>query len=78
MNDVDFFTLEVPGHLDHGKRVDFEVNLAVLIPRPETELLVETALELLGGAAATPYVCDVGTGSGCIAITLLHERPLEF
>lgn len=53
--------------------LDFEVTPAVLIPRPETELLIETALELLRGTSA-PLVCDVGTGSGCIAITLLHER----
>jgi release factor glutamine methyltransferase len=53
--------------------LDFEVTPDVLIPRPETELLVETALELLRGRDA-PRVCDVGTGSGCIVVTLLHER----
>jgi release factor glutamine methyltransferase len=53
--------------------LEFEVNPDVLIPRPETELLVETALGLLQGTEA-PFVCDVGTGSGCIAVTLLHER----
>ena len=53
--------------------LDFEVNAAVLIPRPETELLVEAALELLQDAPA-PAVCDVGTGSGCIPVALLHER----
>jgi release factor glutamine methyltransferase len=45
----------------------------VLIPRPETELLVEEALKLLKGSDA-PLLCDVGTGSGCIAVALLHER----
>ncbi|HEY9402940.1 MAG TPA: peptide chain release factor N(5)-glutamine methyltransferase [Pyrinomonadaceae bacterium] len=56
--------------------LDFEVNPAVLIPRPETELLVEVALELLRerGTTTTPLVCDVGTGSGCIPVALLHER----
>jgi release factor glutamine methyltransferase len=56
--------------------LDFEVNPAVLIPRPETELIVETALELLRDApsAQPPLLCDVGTGSGCIPVTLLHER----
>lgn len=53
--------------------LEFEVSPAVLIPRPETELLVEKALELLKGVDA-PLLCDVGTGSGCIAVTLLHER----
>lgn len=53
--------------------LDFEVTRDVLIPRPETELLVETALKLLVGRDDAPFICDVGTGSGCIAITLLHE-----
>jgi release factor glutamine methyltransferase len=49
----------------------FRVTPDVLIPRPETELLVEAALKLMAAGAS---VCDVGTGSGCIAITLLAER----
>lgn len=53
--------------------LDFEVTPDVLIPRPETELLVETALKLTVGLEAAPLICDVGTGSGCIAVTLLHE-----
>ena len=53
--------------------LDFEVTPDVLIPRPETELLVETALDLLGAESA-PLICDVGTGSGCISIVILHER----
>ena len=54
--------------------LDFEVTSNVLIPRPETELLVEIALDLLPTADQF-FVCDVGTGSGCIAISILHERP---
>jgi release factor glutamine methyltransferase len=53
--------------------LDFEVTPDVLIPRPETELLVEAALEVLR-AHASPLFCDVGTGSGCIPVALLHER----
>jgi release factor glutamine methyltransferase len=52
----------------------FEVAPAVLIPRPETELLVEMALDLLP-ADATAAVLDVGTGSGCIAVTVAKIRP---
>ena len=53
--------------------LDFEVNRDVLIPRPETELLVETAIELLGRASAPARLLDVGTGSGCITIAILHQ-----
>lgn len=53
--------------------LEFEVTPDVLIPRPETELLVETTLELLKDEPA-PSFCDVGTGSGCVAVSLLHER----
>lgn len=49
---------------------EFRVTPDVLIPRPETELLVEAALEV--NKTAT-LLCDVGTGSGCIALTLLCE-----
>lgn len=52
---------------------EFRVTTDVLIPRPETELLVEAALELVGGRDEAPFICDVGTGSGCIAVTLLCE-----
>ena len=52
---------------------EFRVTPDVLIPRPETELLVEAALEAIAGVSA-PLICDVGTGSGCIAVTLLCER----
>lgn len=63
----------ITGHQEFYK-LDFVVTPDVLIPRPETELLVETALELLQGAAA-PRILDVGTGSGCIVVSLLHEMP---
>lgn len=55
-------------------KLDFEVTPDVLIPRPETELIVETALELLQNDPGA-YFADIGTGSGCIAISMLHELP---
>jgi len=54
---------------------EFKVTPDVLIPRPETELLVEAALQIIDSAREV-NVCDVGTGSGCIAVTLLCERLL--
>jgi len=52
--------------------LDFVVTPAVLIPRPETEHLVETVLELARGIDR-PKLVDVGTGSGCVALALAHE-----
>ncbi len=55
-------------------RHDFHVDERVLIPRPETELAVEAALDRLRDVPH-PVVVDVGTGSGCIAVSLAAERP---
>ena len=52
--------------------LDFEVNRDVLIPRPETELIVETAVEILK-TRKNAFICEIGTGSGCISIAILHE-----
>jgi release factor glutamine methyltransferase len=54
-------------------KLDFVVTPDVLIPRPETELVVEAALELFPDNAEFKFA-DIGTGSGCIAISVLHER----
>ncbi|HEY8056214.1 MAG TPA: peptide chain release factor N(5)-glutamine methyltransferase [Terriglobales bacterium] len=52
----------------------FAVSPAVLIPRPETELVIAAALELVPGDAPA-RIADIGTGSGCLAVTLALERP---
>jgi release factor glutamine methyltransferase len=55
-------------------RLEFEVTPDVLIPRPETEMVVEAAVEFLR-AQEKPRFCEVGLGSGCIAVSILHEVP---
>jgi release factor glutamine methyltransferase len=52
--------------------LDFEVTPDVLIPRAETEIIVEVALDVCRDERA-PFIADIGTGSGCIVISLLHE-----
>lgn len=51
---------------------DFLVNRSVLIPRPETEMIVETAIEILRCKKSATF-CEVGIGSGCIAVSILRE-----
>src|ERR1035441_8929801 len=66
-------TQYITGHQEFYSR-DFRVTPDVLIPRPETEHVVEVALELAGGARR---VLDIGTGSGALAVTLCLEMGAE-
>ena len=54
--------------------LDFRVTPAVLIPRPETEFIVEEALAILKPMQQAS-VADIGTGSGCIAVSIAHDSP---
>jgi release factor glutamine methyltransferase len=75
-------TQHLTGHQEFWG-LNFEVTPDVLIPRPETEHVIEVTLQRLGVAssdaaslrAAELRIADVGTGSGCIAIALAHELP---
>lgn len=70
----------VPIHYLTGKRefwsMEFHVGAHTLIPRPETETLVESALGILERERwVSPWILDLGTGSGCIVLALLKELP---
>ena len=56
------------------RRLTLKTDARALVPRPETEIVVERCLELLEDTAA-PRIVDVGTGTGAIALALKHERP---
>jgi release factor glutamine methyltransferase len=71
-------TLREPTAYIVGRRefwnLSFRVSPAVLIPRPETELIVEEALVILR-AMTDPRVADIGTGSGCLAVAIAYNAP---
>jgi release factor glutamine methyltransferase len=53
----------------------FKINRAVLIPRPETEMLVDFAVEKAATLSLSPLIADIGTGSGCIAVSIALKLP---
>lgn len=55
--------------------LDFAVDRSTLVPRPETETVVEAILERAGSLPPRPFLLDLGTGSGCLLTALLHELP---
>ena len=55
-------------------RYKFKVNQNVLIPRPETEIIVEEALKLIS-PFSSKHILDIGTGSGCIILSVIKDRP---
>ena len=59
------------------RRITLAVDRRVLIPRPETELVAEVALEKASAVGPTRVVADLGTGSGAIGLSLAHELPLD-
>lgn len=59
------------------RRLDLAIDRRVLIPRPETELVVEAVLEVLADRAGPRRVADLGTGSGAIGLALADELPLD-
>ena len=59
------------------RRITLAIDRRVLIPRPETELVAEVALEKASAVGPTRVVADLGTGSGAIGLSLAHELPLD-
>jgi len=64
----------ITGHREFWS-LDFYVTPDTLIPRPETELLVESALAACSLAATPMKIADLGTGSGVVALAIAHEKP---
>jgi release factor glutamine methyltransferase len=58
--------------------MDFEVSPATLIPRPDSETLIEAALSAFANRPPPRTILDLGTGTGCLLLALLHEFPAAF
>ncbi|HNX52554.1 MAG TPA: peptide chain release factor N(5)-glutamine methyltransferase [Pontiellaceae bacterium] len=62
------------GHVDF-RGLEIRCDRRALIPRPETELLVDAVLSSIGNRQSSMIIADIGTGTGCIALALLSELP---
>lgn len=58
--------------------LDFATSPATLIPRPDSETLIEAALDAFPGKHAVTRILDLGTGTGCLLLAALHEFPAAF
>ncbi len=72
---IKFEPIEYITGFAYFRDLKLKVNNSTLIPRPETELLVDYAVSILKELKDTPRILDIGTGSGCIAIALAREFP---
>ena len=66
---------KIMGHVGFWK-YDFKISKDVLSPRPDSEMLIEAVLQTYPDKKSSYTLLDIGTGSGCLLSTLLHEYPL--
>jgi release factor glutamine methyltransferase len=67
----------ITGHREFWS-MEFRVSRATLIPRPDSETLIEAALAAFAGRSPPRKILDLGTGTGCLLLALLHEFPAAF
>src|ERR1700722_3068612 len=67
----------IVGHREFWS-LEFQVSPATLIPRPDSETLIEAALAIFAGRPPPRHILDLGTGTGCLLLALLKEFPSAF